>query len=123
MARILVVDDDKEVRRALGFGLEAAGYEVSEARDGNEALTQARAQTPSLILCDIFMPLKDGFETIRELRREFPAIPIVAMSGASSGGGMDVLRLARQVGAAEILHKPLHYPGLLGVIRRLLKET
>jgi CheY-like chemotaxis protein len=120
MARILVVDDDAAIRTAMRFVLEHEGYEVGEAGNGNEAMEQARTGAPDLILCDIFMPLKDGFETIRELRRECPTIPIVAISGASSGGGMDVLRLARHLGAADVLYKPLHHAGLLGVTRRLL---
>jgi CheY-like chemotaxis protein len=120
MTRILVVDDDAAVRNALRFALEHEGYEVGEAANGNEAMAQARTGGPDLILCDIFMPLKDGFETIRELRRECPGIPVVAISGASSGGGMDVLRLARHLGAADVLYKPLHHAGLLGVVRRLV---
>jgi len=119
MAHILVVDDDNGVRTAVRVVLEAEGFHVTEARNGNEAVDRVRAEAPALIICDIFMPLKDGFDTIRELRREFPAIPVVAVSGGERGGGMDVLRLARQLGAADVLYKPLHFAGLIGVVRRL----
>jgi CheY-like chemotaxis protein len=116
MMQILVVDDDERARTAVRIVLEDQGFAVAEAQNGNDALEAVRAQRPELILCDIFMPLKDGFETIRHLRRDFPAIPIVAMSGS---GGMDVLHRARQLGAADVLCKPLHHAGLLGVVRRL----
>ena len=116
MTHILVVDDDNRARTAVRIVLEDQGFAVAEAQNGNEALEAVRTQPPGLILCDIFMPLKDGFETIRQLRRDFPAIPIVAMSGSDA---MEVLRLARHLGAADVLYKPLHHAGLLGVVRRL----
>jgi CheY-like chemotaxis protein len=119
MARILIVDDDAAVRMAMRVVLEQEQFDVAEARDGNEALELVRAQPPALILCDIFMPGKDGFDTIRLLRQEFPKVPVVAVSGGGSGGGMDVLRLAQRLGAIEVLHKPLHPGGLVGVVRRL----
>jgi CheY-like chemotaxis protein len=119
MALVLVVDDDKAIRAAVRDVLELEGYEVSEAEDGNRALQVVRSQPPDLILCDIFMPMKDGFETIRELRRQFPDIPVVAVSGGS-GVGMDVLRLARHLGAAAVLEKPLRRAQMLAAIRGLL---
>jgi CheY-like chemotaxis protein len=121
MSRILVVDDDQSVRTAIRTVLEAEGFDVAEARHGSEAMKLVRTHKPRLVLCDIFMPFKDGFDTIRELRQEFPRIPVVAVSGGAHGG-MDVMRLARKLGAEEVLHKPLHYAGLLGVVRRLIER-
>jgi CheY-like chemotaxis protein len=118
MARILVVDDDKGVRTAMCVVLEQEGFEVAEAQNGDQALELCRAQPPHLILCDIFMPQKDGFDTIRELQKTAPKIPIVAVSGAS-----DVLQLARKLGAVEVLYKPLSHAGLMGAVRRTIKTA
>lgn len=120
--RILVIDDDIPVRTAIRVVLEREGYVVDEAGNGREAMERVRAQRPQLILCDIFMPRQDGFDTIRALRREVPRVPIVAISGGGSVAGTDALRMARHLGAADVLHKPLHHAGLLGVIQHLLPE-
>src|SRR5262245_4040637 len=104
--RILVVDDDHSVRTAIRVLLHHEGYEVTEAYNGTEAIDRARAAPHDLILCDIFMPRKDGFDTIREMRREFPHIPIVGMSSGGSVGGSNALRMALHVDAASVLHKP-----------------
>lgn len=120
--RILVIDDDTPVRTAIRVVLEREGYLVDEACNGLEAIERVNSQIPHLILCDIFMPDQDGFDTIRELRRKFPRIPVVAISGGGSVGGTDALRMARHLGAADVLHKPLHHAGLLGVIQRFVHE-
>jgi CheY-like chemotaxis protein len=117
-----VIDDDAAVRQAIRAVLEAQDYAVDEACNGHDALERVRTRVPQLILCDIFMPNQDGFDTIRALRRECPAVPIVAMSGGGSIGGSDALRMARHLGAADVLHKPLHHAGLLGVIERLVPD-
>jgi two-component system response regulator CpxR len=115
MARILVVDDDKAVCLAMRVVLEQEAFEVDEAHDGAQAVERIREQAPDLILCDIFMPKKDGFDTIRELRRIAAKIPIVAMSGSG-----DVLQLARKLGAMEVLYKPMSHASLVNAIRRSL---
>jgi CheY-like chemotaxis protein len=120
MARILLVDDDDDVRTAVQNVLEDDGFEVMATSNGKDAVCAAEAQLPDLTVCDIFMPLKDGFETIRELRQKSPGMHIVAVSGGGASGGMDVLRLARHLGAGEVLYKPLHRAALLGAIQRLL---
>src|SRR2546422_179515 len=81
VARILVMDDDELLRGALRVVLEAAGYEVIEAADGNAGLRLEREQSADLVLVDIFMPERDGLEVIRALRTEIPQPKIIAMSG------------------------------------------
>src|SRR6267378_6795934 len=81
VARILVMDDDELLRGALRVALEAAGYEVVEAANGDEGLRLQREQGADLVLVDIFMPERDGLEVIRALRAETPQTKIVAMSG------------------------------------------
>ncbi len=120
MVRILVVDDEVKVRAAVRMMLEEAGFEVVEAKDGKEAVKSYRAQPAALILCDLFMPGKDGLETIQELRHEFPAIKIIAISGGGFKGSVDLLPTARNLGAAEVLYKPADQASLLAAVQRLL---
>ena len=114
MARILVVDDRAGVRATARALLEAAGHEIVEAESGRTALDIVRTEDVQLVLTDVFMPDTDGIELIHALRRQAPEIPLVAMSG----GGRDVLAVARLLGAAAIVEKPLTQRKLLSAIRR-----
>ncbi len=123
MARILVMDDDGTLRGAIRVALEAAGYEVLEAADGNAGLRLQREQGADLVLVDIFMPERDGLEVIRALRRaEHPQPTIVAMSGGGRTGQIEVLEAAAALGASRTLVKPFEPRQLLKVIRELLGE-
>src|SRR5260370_37787243 len=95
MARILVVDDDHDICEVLEMGLTHAGHEVRVAADGASALRLVRAQPLHLIITDIFMPGKEGIETIMEIRRDFPAVKVVAVSGGGREGGPPSRRRAR----------------------------
>jgi CheY-like chemotaxis protein len=81
-AQVLVVDDDLSVRETFVLLLTAAGYEVSTARHGFDALLQLRRMQPDLIISDLNMPEMSGFEFLSVVRRRFPQIPVMAMSGA-----------------------------------------
>jgi CheY-like chemotaxis protein len=81
-ATILFVDDDQAMREVVALILGEEGYEVSTAADGLEALAQLRSVTPDLIISDLHMPGMSGFEFLSVVRRRFPAIPAIAMSGA-----------------------------------------
>lgn len=85
-AQVLLVDDDVSVRESLGLLLTAAEYEVTTARHGFDALLQLRRMQPDLIISDLNMPEMSGFEFLSVVRRRFPQIPVVAMSGAYQGG-------------------------------------
>ena len=102
---ILVIDDDPIYREVIRRMLTPLGLEILEAANGNEAIRIARERPISIALCDMFMPEKDGIETIRELRRIAP-MPIIAMSGSDQSGRLDVLSIAEHLGAAQILRKP-----------------
>jgi two-component system chemotaxis response regulator CheY len=117
---ILFVDDDDRLREASLVLLRRAGYDVDEARDGVEALRALRARPADVMVCDIFMPEKDGLETIQALRREFTGVKVIAVSGGGFQGAMDVLRIARLMGAAEVLSKPFKPEALTAAIERLL---
>jgi len=122
MVRILVVDDDKEVRGMLRQMLERAGYEVVDAPDGNVALKLYREQPTDLVITDLIMPDKEGIETIMELRRDFPDVKIIAISGGGRVGPRDYLRMAKMLGAQRIFTKPLDRLELLNAIEELLNE-
>lgn len=123
MERILVAEDDADVREALVSTLRDAGFEVFEAKNGAATLRAIQLQPVDLILCDMFMPGMDGLETIRNLRTQFPLVKIIAISGHGSTGKLDMLPMARHLGAAEILHKPVARAKLLAIIRRVLEES
>ena len=81
MSHILVIDDDIDLRVIMQEALQAEGYEVSVAADGAQGIALQQKQPASLLITDIFMPNKEGIETIRDFRKEFPNVPIIAMSG------------------------------------------
>jgi CheY-like chemotaxis protein len=120
VSRILLADDDTEVRETVAMVLTDAGYDVIEALDGEHAVKTYRAKGADLVVCDLFMPGKDGLETIQDLRREFPGVKIIAMSGSGFNGAVDMLRTARHLGAIDILGKPVRRAELLAAVERLL---
>jgi CheY-like chemotaxis protein len=119
--RILVTDDDERLRDATSDILQQEGYDVAVARDGNELMRAYREQTADLVLCDLFMPGKDGLELIGELLKSFPQARIIAMSGGGDKGMLGVLQIARHLGAREILAKPFGRAKLLEVVKRVLE--
>jgi two-component system response regulator (stage 0 sporulation protein F) len=119
MARILVIDDERDTRQLLRRMLEGVGHDVEEALDGEEGLRQYRVKPSDLVIMDLLMPGLDGLTTINELLREFPDAKIVAVSG---GGGrdLDLLPKAKELGAAETFGKPFDVPALLKAVADLL---
>ncbi len=121
MKRILLIEDDADFRGVLGTSLEMEGYQVTQAGDGAEGLQLFNSQGADLILCDLFMPHKDGLEMIRELRRDHPAVKIIAMSGGGFQGKLDLLNVARVMGADGLLQKPFDQPTLRTTINRVFQ--
>ncbi|NTU60107.1 MAG: response regulator, partial [Deltaproteobacteria bacterium] len=107
----------------LGRGLNEAGFEVLEASEGGEALRKCREHAISVVLLDIFMPGKEGIETLREMRAEFPGLKVVAMSGGGSYPFFDVLSAAKRLGAEEVFQKPVSLAHLLSTLRRLTGDA
>ena len=122
MARILIIDDDDQLRHMLCQALEQAGYETVEARDGEEGLEHYRATPTDLIITDILMPGREGLETIMELRREVPGVKIIAISGGGQTGNMTFLEVARYLGAQRALQKPFELRELLNAVREVLES-
>src|SRR5260370_18462125 len=84
MARILVIDDDADMRTLLEHTLQSAGHEVVLAADGREGVQQYRTQPADLVITDLYMPIQQGLETIIQLRKEYPTVCIIALCGEST---------------------------------------
>ena len=122
--RILLVDDDPDVRRSLGNALTKAGYEVVPAGNGVEAIRQWRDNHGGdLVILDMFMPEKDGLETIVELRNHSPRVPIIAISGGGTTGRLDILKDAKLLGAIETFEKPFSIHALLALVARTIANS
>ncbi len=122
MARILVIDDDEQVLDMLYESLTREGYDVLRASNGEQGLRLYRQEPVDLIITDIIMPEKEGIETIIELRRDFPDVKIIAMSGGGRIGTKDYLHLAKIFGVQRTFTKPVAREQLLIAIKELLKE-
>lgn len=122
MAKILIIDDEPHVRESLGAVLAAAGYEVCLAADGLQGLGRHAEFRPDIVITDIIMPQMEGIGTISELRRRDPTLPIIAMSGGNSFGGLSYLQAAWNLGARRTLTKPIAPAELLAAIRELLPQ-
>lgn len=106
MANILVIDDDDTFRDLLLMALSQQGHEVRGAVNGIDGLRQFRARPADLVITDIVMPEKEGLDTIRDLRRDFPGTPVIAMSGGVAYDPKLYLHMAARFGATAILAKP-----------------
>src|SRR6185503_13492110 len=120
MQRVLIIDDDEQVRALLHEILDRAGFEVIEAANGVEGLRLYRAAPVDLVITDLLMPEKEGVETIVELRSEFPQARIIAMSGGGRNAGSDYLPIAMQLGARATMAKPFSRQEVLNAIRDAL---
>jgi CheY-like chemotaxis protein len=118
VTRILVADDESQVRGYIRVVLEDAGYSVVEAEDGKEAVAQVRNGEIDLVITDLVMPDQEGLETIQILRRQAPEVAIVAISGAFHPEYLDV---ARKLGAVVALPKPLTAEELLRAVGAALQ--
>ena len=119
MTRILVVDDDPQILRALRINLTARGYEVDAVLDGTTALHAASAHHPDLVVLDLGLPDLDGVDVIRGLRG-WTTIPIIVLSGrAGSADKVDAL----DAGADDYVTKPFDVDELLARIRAVTRRT
>ena len=122
MAKILVIDDDQQVRGMIKLTLERDGFEVVEAGDGNEAIEVYCREEFDLVITDIVMPGKEGIETIMELLGINPQAKIIAISGGGRINPEDYLKWARRFGVTHTFTKPVERTKLLAAIDELLSE-
>jgi CheY-like chemotaxis protein len=121
MARILVVDDDAQIRGTLSELIEILGHDVAMTANGREALQYIAAQKVDLMLLDIFMPEQDGFETILRISDRADCPTIIAISGGSRKMGLDfVLSITRKLPVEDILLKPISFEALGVAIEKAL---
>jgi CheY-like chemotaxis protein len=120
MPRILLVEDNELARFALSRSLTHAGYEVIEAEDGCQALEAQRREPVDLVITDIVLPVKDGLETIMELKQSSPATPVIAYTGHPRHNTIDYLATARAVGAARVFAKPFDHVELIDAVAELI---
>jgi two-component system, chemotaxis family, chemotaxis protein CheY len=123
VARILIIDDEEQIRRLLRYALERAGYEIIEACDGDEGVQCYRTAAVDLIISDILLTDQGGFETITALRHEAPGIKIIAMSGGGYLGDGNLLDIARQLGAQRTLQKPFELGDLFATVWEALQDS
>jgi CheY-like chemotaxis protein len=118
--RILIVDDEADIRAFLRSALEPEGYEISEAGDGRQAISIVRASPIDLVVTDLVMPAQEGLETIQQIRQSGHSTRIIAISGAFGGR---YLRTADLIGADATLPKPVDPVVLIDTVRSVLSGT
>lgn len=116
--RILLVDDDGEIIEAMRYALEAKGYSILVARDGNQGLAMAEREDPDLVILDMMMPKRSGFLVLERLRRTRPVPVRVIMITANEGSRHKAY--AEMLGVDDYLRKPFGMDRLLESVQRLL---
>ena len=120
--RVLIVDDDPGIRRTLHILLSREGYQVTQARDGVEALRLWRDHGGDLVITDLHMPEKNGIETIIELLSHSPGMRIIAMSGGGQTKRLDLLSNASMLGAVLTIEKPFTLAEMMDLVRQAFKH-
>ena len=115
--RVLLVDDDLSVLDALGSVIESEGFEVVRAADGHQAVQKFYQQSVDIVLLDLMMPVKSGWDTFERLTTINPLLPIIVITARS-----DAYPVAMAKGVARLMQKPLDIPLLLEAMRELLAE-
>ncbi|MFH2218502.1 MAG: response regulator [Pseudomonadota bacterium] len=118
--RILLIDDDSKIRKLFIQKLAGRGYEIIEACDGKEGLRLYHENRPDLVITDLVMPEKEGIEMITELKREFPNVKIIAISGGGRNVQDAYLHIAKSLGAERTFTKPIDWPELIKAVSELL---
>jgi len=120
MATVLVIDDSVEMRDLLQEMLKALGHEAREAAGGAQGLASYRDAPADVVLLDMFMPDKDGLETLRELRQLDSHARVIAMTGGGSYHNVGILKPASLLGAGKLLFKPVTMDELRKAIEEVL---
>ncbi len=118
-AKILIVDDEEKILQTMQGSLEDEDYEVSTAKDGQEAIDKVRAENPDLIFLDIWLPGIDGMETLKAIKEHDANLDVVLMTGH---GTMSTAIQAIKLGAFDFLEKPLSLDSILSVAHNALEQ-
>lgn len=120
---ILVIDDETALREILSQVLTDAGYRVAGAANGKEASRLLSTAAFDIVLTDVIMPEKDGMQVISEVRKKFPEVRIIAMSGGGHVSRDQYLKIAKGLGAHAVLEKPFPNKQLLETIESVVPST
>ncbi len=121
MARIIVIDDEADLRALLRAILATQNHEIDEAENGALARKALREHQYDLIITDVLMPEEDGFMVVRESLKLQSDAKILAISGGMMQSGVDVLEIAKRLGANKVLSKPFDIQDLIQSVRMLLE--
>lgn len=122
MKRILVVDDEDQIRTMLTQMLSQEGYEVHTAENGEDGMTLVGKYSFDLVITDMIMPVKDGLKFIMELVRDYPDLRILAISGGGAIKAERYLTMAGYLGDIATLEKPFKRDVLLGLVSQQLEK-
>ncbi len=122
MSRILIIDDEPEILEALKEVFEKEGYEVDVALDGREGLIIYNQRPADVVILDIIMPDKDGFETINELKEKFSDVNIIAISGGGAITAEKYLEIIKHYGVKYTFRKPIGKEKLIEAVKEILGE-
>jgi CheY-like chemotaxis protein len=120
MANILVIDDNPEFREILRTHLEANGHRTVLANNGEQGLALLEREAIDIVLTDILMPQRDGVEVLREAKRRWPGLPVIAISGGGWIGANELLGMAERLGADQVLQKPVRRDDLIRAVDEAL---
>jgi len=119
-ARILIIEDEKAMVAGLQFNLEARGYRVSAAYDGEEGCRKAIELHPDLVILDLMLPKRDGYEVCKRLKKDIPDVPIIMLTARSQEA--DVV-LGLELGADDYVTKPFSVLELMARIKTVLRRA
>lgn len=123
IARILIIDDDDDLRLMMCRVLKNAGHDILEAADGLDGMRKFRAESPAIVITDIVMPHRDGLEMIREIRCAGSQTGIIAISGGGVRDGELYLTISQEFGADAIVQKPFRAAELVSVVERVAERA
>lgn len=115
---ILLVDDDRFIRVAMRDTLEGRGYGFLEAEHGDAALEQLQSASPALVILDLFMPQRSGLDTLGEIRRLHPNLPVLVVSSLDAES---MIEEAFKLGATDFISKPFHPVEIAEAVARIVR--
>jgi DNA-binding NtrC family response regulator len=124
LGRVLVIDDETEIRLAVKAVLKKEGYDVIEAEDGEKGVAKAKAGDNPLmlnaIICDLQMPKMGGMDAIPSLRKQFPSCPVIVLSGTAT---VDKANILFKQGVIEVLTKPIDNKALIAAVKKAVGQS
>ncbi len=123
MARILLIEGEPHVRKLMKEILEEEGHEIIECDNGTDGIREYKRAAIDLVVLDVLLPDKDGLDTLRELKQHHDDVKVMAISGGFVQGAIDMLPLAKRLGARHTLDKPFDLKMFLSAVKQLLDDS